>query len=386
MCIPSLLLSKMKETIEYNTMKKFSFLFLSVFLLAFTGCNRSQNDEDEINSIIIEAVCDSNGTVTPLRAEVSLGSKTDFVVTPAEGCYIDKVTVDGKPISVTSSNIFSIVASSSSNQKVKVSCKKKEALKSVMEVINTSNCTITPSRVEVIRGTVVDFVVTPIEGYYIDKVTVNNKSFSVISDTLSIFASDSSMRVDVSCKVILKKFNISTSCGPNGSMSPSGKLIVTEGENITFTFQPEECFEMNTLKLDGVEVPLTSSLTLTNVTSNINVEVTFKKDSILWLLENIVWRLDSTYLCNKKGEILSSWYEYDRNFTKEFLSNGVSTETVDGKTIYPSWSIDRSTSPTSLIINDSYRKIEILNDKKMVYSYKEGEYCLKKVYVNERYK
>jgi uncharacterized repeat protein (TIGR02543 family) len=63
----------------------------------------------------------------------------------------------------------------------------------------------------------------------------------------------------------------------NGSINPDGWVSVNHGKDQTFTITPNIGYEVATLKVDGVEAMLTSNTyTLTNVTSNHTIDVTFK--------------------------------------------------------------------------------------------------------------
>ncbi|TDL71131.1 DUF1533 domain-containing protein [Rhodococcus qingshengii] len=63
----------------------------------------------------------------------------------------------------------------------------------------------------------------------------------------------------------------------NGSINPDGWVSVDHGKDQTFTITPNIGYEVATLKVDGVEATLTNNTyTLTNVTGNHTIDVTFK--------------------------------------------------------------------------------------------------------------
>ena len=70
---------------------------------------------------------------------------------------------------------------------------------------------------------------------------------------------------------------INATASEGGSISPSGSIKVTEGQNQTFTMTPEEGYEIDTVKVDGTTVTASSSYTFTDVKENHSIEVTFKK-------------------------------------------------------------------------------------------------------------
>ena len=77
---------------------------------------------------------------------------------------------------------------------------------------------------------------------------------------------------------------VMTSSGENGSISPTsltGHVWVTDGDDVTFTFEPAFAFEVDTVTVNGEEVVFAdNSYTIENVTaSDLNIHVTFKPDS-----------------------------------------------------------------------------------------------------------
>ncbi len=72
-------------------------------------------------------------------------------------------------------------------------------------------------------------------------------------------------------------YTISVSTGNHGSISPSTDVTVMEGENQTFTFSADACYEIEDVRVDGATVRLdeNNTYTFTNVTANHTVEATF---------------------------------------------------------------------------------------------------------------
>src|SRR5262249_16852403 len=49
-------------------------------------------------------------------------------------------------------------------------------------------------------------------------------------------------------------FTITASAGANGSISPSGSVVVTQGANQTFTITPNSCYHVSDVLVDGSSV------------------------------------------------------------------------------------------------------------------------------------
>ena len=75
----------------------------------------------------------------------------------------------------------------------------------------------------------------------------------------------------------VSKYTITATAGANGSISPSGAVEVTEGNDRVFTITANEGYEVDTLKVDGTNVDAAVSYTFTNVTANHTIAVTFRE-------------------------------------------------------------------------------------------------------------
>jgi MYXO-CTERM domain-containing protein len=69
-------------------------------------------------------------------------------------------------------------------------------------------------------------------------------------------------------------YMISASSDPNGSISPSGAVVVNQNDNQAFTFAPAPGYSVSAVSVDGVDVGV-ASYTFVNVTSNHTIRVSF---------------------------------------------------------------------------------------------------------------
>jgi uncharacterized protein (TIGR02145 family) len=70
--------------------------------------------------------------------------------------------------------------------------------------------------------------------------------------------------------------DIVASSGANGSISPSGTTSVNSGSSQTYTFTPNPGYWVDSVIVNGVQVPSSSSYTFSNVTSNQSIRVTYR--------------------------------------------------------------------------------------------------------------
>ncbi len=70
-------------------------------------------------------------------------------------------------------------------------------------------------------------------------------------------------------------YTIEASSGPNGSITPSGNIEVTHGNNQLFTFNPDEGYEVSEVLVNGELIGSPSSYEFLNVTSDQELLVSF---------------------------------------------------------------------------------------------------------------
>jgi len=121
------------------------------------------------------------------------------------------------------------------------------------------------------------------------------------------------------------EYTITATAGANGSISPSGAVCVAGGENQTFTFTPNSCFEIDKVLVDGIPVSITDgAFTFENIVSNHTIHATFALTMQVPLVEingpNIVCENDSSVTLYA---IISP---VGTNVTYQWYLNGVAIE------------------------------------------------------------
>jgi hypothetical protein len=81
----------------------------------------------------------------------------------------------------------------------------------------------------------------------------------------------------VTATFTLQKITITASAGANGSISPSGAVVIPLGGSQTFAIKPNRGYRIADVKVDGVSVGSPKSFLFGNVMSNHTIAVSFTR-------------------------------------------------------------------------------------------------------------
>lgn len=119
-------------------------------------------------------------------------------------------------------------------------------------------------------GTTVTAV--PDSGYHFvnwsDGVTTASRTDTNVTDHITVtayFAADS-----------VQTYTITATAGENGSISPSGDVVVEEGQSQSFDIIPDPGYQVDDVLVDGVSVGPVTIYTFTNVTETHTIEANFR--------------------------------------------------------------------------------------------------------------
>ena len=153
-------------------------------------------------------------------------------------------------------------------------------VKNTFDVITSvpgGNGTITPSILDVVEGTKVEITFTPNTGYMIDKVLVNTVETTVIGNKIELTV-DEEKDVKVSYKKI--PFTVTVKDVDGATITPNGAVAVSYGETQEFTITANSGYKLVKVLVDGTDKTadmVGDTLKLTNITSDINLEVVVEK-------------------------------------------------------------------------------------------------------------
>ena len=195
----------------------------------------------------------------------------------------------------------------------------------VITSVPGGNGTITPSILGAVEGTNVEITFIPDTGYMIDKVLVNTVETTVTGNKIELTV-DEETDVAVSYKKI--PFTITVKDVAGATITPNGAVSVNYGDTQEFTITANNGYKLVKVLVDETDKTadmVNSTLKLTNITSNINLEV---------VVERIVYEV--TDGANQKYTITESdeaKFRINADFSK-FVDGGkvyVDNELVDSK-------------------------------------------------------
>ena len=147
----------------------------------------------------------------------------------------------------------------------------------VITSVDGGNGTITPSKIGVVEGTKVEITFTPDAGYMIDKVLVNTVETTVTGNKIELTVNEEK-EVKVSYKKI--PFTVTVKDVDGATITPNGVVAVSYGEDKEFTITANSGYKLVKVLVDGTDKTadmVGNTLKLTNITSNINLEVVVEK-------------------------------------------------------------------------------------------------------------
>ena len=233
----------------------------------------------------INSTAGPGGSIAPSGlVSVSKGQNQTFTVT-ADSCYeIGSVYVNGNVTPVTNLSIYQFTFSNvTSNQSIQAEFYKRS---NIIATTTSSGGSISPSgTVSVPCSGNETFTITPDAGYNISDVQVNRVSVGSVS-SYNFLNVTRNQTINASFSKSVQVWYINSIAEPGGSITPSGLVSVSKGQNQTFTITSDSGYEIGSVYVNGNVTPVTNfsiyQYKLFNVTANqsIRSEFTEKKYNI----------------------------------------------------------------------------------------------------------
>ncbi|MCL2510581.1 MAG: T9SS type A sorting domain-containing protein [Bacteroidales bacterium] len=208
----------------------------------------------------IIAGADAGATITPSgEITVTPGAIQKFTFVAKKGYQITEVLIDDVNDPTAVVNGFYLFENVQDDHTIYVVCEALEASEYCIHTSYTSGGTISPNGMVCVQpGASPTFVITPKQGYKIDEVKVDGivnvqaiidgvYTFDNVQEEHTLYASFTY----ISIEQLYINASVST---VGGSVSPAGKVMVTTGDEPSFTFTPQAGYQLQDVLVDGVSV------------------------------------------------------------------------------------------------------------------------------------
>ncbi len=219
------------------------------------------------------------GTLTPGGTiSVVPGTSVTFTLTLADGYRLVDMRINGNE--VPPSETF-VVGDITADMSIELWLMKTDVDPGmyVIHAEHNGHGSVTPSDCEVAAGGSVTLTVSPNDGYMVSSVLVNYSEVELSDGKLVLSDIDGNKVVSVTFEEIEYTETVTVSVGDNGTVSPSGSVVVERGEDLELTITPDDGYRIASVILDGTDVTSEvkdSVFILSNVVSGHSVRVEFE--------------------------------------------------------------------------------------------------------------
>jgi uncharacterized repeat protein (TIGR02543 family) len=221
--------------------------------------------------VTITATAGANGSISPSgAATVIAGTNKTYTITPAANYHIVSVTDNGSSVgAVTSYTVNNVTANHTITATFAITTYTITAATPV-------NGSISPSGVSTVNsGTDTTFTITADPNYHIVNVVVDNVPQGAIS---SFPFTNVTGNHTITATFAITTYTITATLTGNGSISPSGAVIVESGTDTTFTITPDLNNHISAVVVDNVAQAINPTFTFPAVSANHTIAVQIDPD------------------------------------------------------------------------------------------------------------
>jgi len=219
----------------------------------------------------IIATAEGGGIISPSGAVVVAegGEKTFTIGT--DSCYeLKDVLVDGQSVGVVRSYTFSSVTT---DHTIHVTVSRLEYR--ITASAGTGGSISPVGTISFWCGTDQTFTITSNAGYHIKDVLVDSESVGPVrSYTFSVIGKDHTISATFE-ENIPGEYVISATAGEGGTITPSGAVMVRDGDDITFTITPDTAYGVSYLVVDGESLGQLNEYTFYSVVADHTIDARF---------------------------------------------------------------------------------------------------------------
>ncbi|MFC1714747.1 FlgD immunoglobulin-like domain containing protein, partial [Candidatus Poribacteria bacterium] len=221
-----------------------------------------------VNTYTITASAGFGGSILPSGAvQVNHGSNQTFTITPDDCYHVADVLVDGKSVGAVTVYTFENVRTDHTISTI-------FAIDTyIIAATAEENGSISPlDSVTVNCGTDQTFTITPDDCYHVADVLVDGKSVGAVTEyAFQDVKSDHT----ISAIFAIDTYMITAIAEGNGSIEPSGNIMVNCGSDQTFTINPDKTYQVAEVLIDGESVGAVTEYTFQDVVRDHTIAATF---------------------------------------------------------------------------------------------------------------
>lgn len=213
--------------------------------------------------------CSGNGSISksPNASLYNYGTAVTLTATPSAGWSFSGWSGDLSgslnPVTITMDRNKSISAHFSLNSY------------SISALVPSGHGTVNPANQTVNYGSNASINMVADAGYHVAGITDNGNTVTISNPyVISNVSAEHMIEVYMS----INTFEVTISCGANGSVSPSGTVTASYGESPVFTISPSTGFHISDVLVDGSSIGSVNSYTFNNIVSNHTLSATFAPD------------------------------------------------------------------------------------------------------------
>jgi hypothetical protein len=210
----------------------------------------------------------SGGNILPIGTQtVNYGSDITFTISPDEAYYTTNIIIDGTSKGAINEFTFEHVIANHS-----ISATFQPKVFFISAGAETGG-TIDPSGDFAMGyGSSKTFAIGASYGFKLKDVKVDNVSIGIVT---SYTFSNIKAYHSISAEFEPEKYTITGTAGPNGTISPSGPVIVNHGSGKLYTFTANPGYQVSDVLVDNVSVGAVSSYIFADITTNHTISVAF---------------------------------------------------------------------------------------------------------------
>src|SRR5205085_57587 len=226
-----------------------------------------------LTTYTITASATAGGSISPNGATtVNCGGSQAYTIA-ADPCYtIGDVKVDGVSVGAVASYTFSNVQANHT-----IAASFSQITYTITASAGAGGSIAPNGAVTVGCGNSQAFTITADPGFHVLNVLVDGGSVGAVT---SYTFNNVQANHTIAASFALDAYTIVATAGPNGSIAPSGTVLVTPGNSQLFTMTPAPCYHVADVLVDGGSVGAVTSYTFVNVSANHTIAASFAYNTV----------------------------------------------------------------------------------------------------------